>query len=85
MPDVVKSIERMTDIMGKISLAGSEQSIRVAQVGEAATQMDLTTEQTAAYSGPKTPPNPAQRSQSFRFKKATDSGPSLASTFSGKC
>jgi len=32
-----------------------------------------------AYSGPKTPPNPAQRSQSFRFKQANDSAPNLTS------
>ncbi|MDT8989350.1 methyl-accepting chemotaxis protein [Curvibacter sp. APW13] len=48
MTEVVASIRRVTDIMGEISAASEEQSARVAQVGEAAQQMDHTTQQNAA-------------------------------------
>jgi hypothetical protein len=45
---VVSAIKRVTDIMGEISAASSEQSSGVAQVGEAVTQMDQATQQNAA-------------------------------------
>ena len=48
MTDVVSAIRRVTDIMGKISSASQEQSQGVAQVGEAVTHMDRTTQQNAA-------------------------------------
>jgi methyl-accepting chemotaxis protein len=48
MTEVVNSIRRVTDIMGEISAASSEQSSGVAQVGEAVTQMDQATQQNAA-------------------------------------
>jgi len=48
MTEVVSSIRRVTDIMGEISAASSEQSLGVAQVGEAITQMDQSTQQNAA-------------------------------------
>ncbi|MCZ8253535.1 MAG: methyl-accepting chemotaxis protein [Hylemonella sp.] len=48
MNEVVASIKRVTDIMGEISAASSEQSQGVAQVGEAITSMDQTTQQNAA-------------------------------------
>ncbi|MES2959464.1 MAG: methyl-accepting chemotaxis protein [Pseudomonadota bacterium] len=48
MAEIVSSIKRVTDIMGEISAASSEQSIGVAQVGEAITQMDQATQQNAA-------------------------------------
>ncbi len=48
MTEVVRSIRRVTDIMGEISAASTEQSAGVAQVGEAVTQMDQTTQQNAA-------------------------------------
>jgi methyl-accepting chemotaxis protein len=48
MNEVVSSIKRVTDIMGEISAASSEQSSGVAQVGEAVTQMDQATQQNAA-------------------------------------
>lgn len=48
MTEVVSSIRRVTDIVGEISAASSEQSQGVAQVGEAVTQMDQTTQQNAA-------------------------------------
>ena len=48
MIEVVASIKRVTDIMGEISAASNEQALGVAQVGEAVTQMDQTTQQNAA-------------------------------------
>ncbi len=48
MTEVVDSIRRVTDIMGEISAASSEQSMGVQQVGEAVNQMDQTTQQKAA-------------------------------------
>jgi methyl-accepting chemotaxis protein len=48
MTEVVTSIRRVTDIMGEISAASSEQAAGVAQVGEAVTQMDQVTQQNAA-------------------------------------
>ena len=48
MTEVVGSIKRVTDLMGEISAASNEQSLGVAQVGEAVTQMDQATQQNAA-------------------------------------
>lgn len=48
MSEVVSAIRRVTDIVGEISAASNEQSQGVAQVGEAVTQMDQTTQQNAA-------------------------------------
>jgi methyl-accepting chemotaxis protein len=48
MTEVVASIRRVTDIVGEISAASHEQSLGVAQVGEAVTQMDQVTQQNAA-------------------------------------
>ncbi len=48
MAEVVSSIRRVTDIMGEISAASTEQSAGVAQVGEAVSQMDQVTQQNAA-------------------------------------
>ena len=48
MQDVVMSIKRVTDIMGEISAASSEQSSGVAQVGQAVAQMDQATQQNAS-------------------------------------
>ena len=48
MADVVSSIRRVTDIMGEISAASTEQSQGVSQVGEAVMQLDQATQQNAA-------------------------------------
>jgi methyl-accepting chemotaxis protein len=48
MIEVVSSIRRVTDIVGEISAASSEQSSGVSQVGEAVTQIDQVTQQNAA-------------------------------------
>ena len=48
MSEVVGSIRRVTDIVAEISAASHEQSLGVAQVGEAVMQMDQVTQQNAA-------------------------------------
>jgi methyl-accepting chemotaxis protein-1 (serine sensor receptor) len=48
MAEIVAAIRRVTDLMGEISAASTEQSAGVAQVGEAITQMDQATQQNAA-------------------------------------
>jgi methyl-accepting chemotaxis protein len=48
MAEVVSSIKRVTDIMGEISAASTEQSQGVSQVGNAVAQMDTATQQNAA-------------------------------------
>jgi len=48
MTEVVQSIQRVTDIMSEISLASTQQSEGVAQVGQAVAQMDTATQQNAA-------------------------------------
>ncbi|MCB1997106.1 MAG: methyl-accepting chemotaxis protein, partial [Rhodoferax sp.] len=48
MDEVVGAIRRVTDIMGEISAASTEQSQGVSQVGEAVSQMDQVTQQNAA-------------------------------------
>ncbi len=48
MTEVVNAIKRVTDIMGEISASSNEQSLGVAQVGEAVGLMDQTTQQNAA-------------------------------------
>jgi methyl-accepting chemotaxis protein len=48
MTDVVASIRRVTDIVGEIATASSEQAGGVSQVGDAVTQMDKSTQQNAA-------------------------------------
>jgi methyl-accepting chemotaxis protein len=48
MTEVVGAIQRVTDIMGQISSASSEQSTGVSQMGEAVSQMDQATQQNAA-------------------------------------
>jgi methyl-accepting chemotaxis protein len=48
MTEVVSSIRHVTDIMGEISAASTEQSDGVSKVGEAVSQMDQMTQQNAA-------------------------------------
>jgi len=48
MTEIVTSISRVTDIMGEISAASTEQSSGVGQIGDAIAQMDQATQQNAA-------------------------------------
>jgi methyl-accepting chemotaxis protein-1 (serine sensor receptor) len=44
----VTAISKVTDIMGAITAASSQQAVDVAQVGEAVSEMDRSTQQNAA-------------------------------------
>jgi len=48
MDDVVKSVQRVTSIVGEITLASQEQSTGIAEIGSAITLMDQATQQNAA-------------------------------------
>ncbi|WP_343650839.1 methyl-accepting chemotaxis protein [Herbaspirillum sp.] len=48
MSDVIKAVQRVTDIMSEISAASNEQSAGIDQVSRAVTQMDEATQQNAA-------------------------------------
>jgi methyl-accepting chemotaxis protein len=48
MDEVVKAVKRVTDIMGEISAASSEQSAGIEEISLAVTQMDAGTQQNAA-------------------------------------
>jgi methyl-accepting chemotaxis protein len=48
MSDVVRSVQRVTDIMGEIASASVEQTTGIEQVNVAVTQMDEVTQQNAA-------------------------------------
>ena len=48
MEEIVSSVQRVTDIMGEISAASSEQSAGINQVNDAITSMDEVTQQNAA-------------------------------------
>ena len=48
MQEVVRSIQRVADMVSEISAASNEQTAGVSQVGEAVTQLDQTTQQNAA-------------------------------------
>ena len=48
MAEIVSSVQRVTDIMGEISAASSEQSAGIDQVNNAITSMDEVTQQNAA-------------------------------------
>lgn len=67
MEEIVTSIQRVTDIMAEISAASREQSQGVAQVGEAITQMDRTTQQNAALVEESAAAAESLRSQSERL------------------
>jgi methyl-accepting chemotaxis protein len=48
MDEVVKAVRRVTDIMGEISAASTEQSAGIEEINRAVTQMDAGTQQNAA-------------------------------------
>jgi uncharacterized phage infection (PIP) family protein YhgE len=48
MAEVVSAIKRVSNLMGEISAASSEQAAGVAQIGEAVASMDQVTQQNAA-------------------------------------
>jgi len=48
MEEIVQSVQRVTDIMGEISVASQEQTTGIEQINQAITQMDQVTQQNAA-------------------------------------
>ena len=74
MTEVVGAIRRVTDIMGEISAASSEQSSGVAQVGEAVTQMDQATQQNAALVEQSAAAAQSLREQSDRLAETVADG-----------
>jgi len=48
MTEVVASIQRVTDIMGEITVASREQEVGIEQINQAVTEMDTVTQQNAA-------------------------------------
>jgi methyl-accepting chemotaxis protein len=48
MKDIVSSVQRVTDIIGEITAASTEQSDGIGQVNTAVTQLDQMTQQNAA-------------------------------------
>ena len=48
MSDIVSSVQRVTDIMVEISVAGDEQSAGIEQINQAVSEMDTVTQQNAA-------------------------------------
>lgn len=87
MTEVVSAIRRVTDIVGEISSASQEQSQGVAQVGEAVTQMDQTTQQNAALVEQSAAAADSLKAQAMAlveavavFKLANDSAAGVRST-----
>ncbi|MBV8621668.1 MAG: MCP four helix bundle domain-containing protein [Curvibacter sp.] len=84
MNEVVASIRRVTDIMGEISAASTEQSSGVSQVGQAITEMDHATQQNAALVEQSAAAAASLRTQASQlvdavavFKLPAPSGPAL--------
>jgi methyl-accepting chemotaxis protein len=48
MSEIVSQVKRVTDLIGEISSASSEQSAGIGQVNESVTKMDQSTQQNAA-------------------------------------
>jgi len=48
MADIVQSVQRVTDMIGEITAASTEQSVGVAQVNQAVGNLDQMTQQNAA-------------------------------------
>ncbi|MBV8621803.1 MAG: Cache 3/Cache 2 fusion domain-containing protein [Curvibacter sp.] len=88
MGEVVASIQRVTGIMGEISGASDDQSAGVAQVGEAVTQMDRSTQQNAALVEEMAAAAASLRQQSDTLVQAVsvfrlvDDGPGLLQSLS---
>jgi len=80
MTEVVSSIRRMTDIMGEISAASTQQSQGVAQVGEAVTQMDQATQQNAALVEQSAAAAESLREQADRLAEVVDTFRLLSSS-----
>jgi methyl-accepting chemotaxis protein len=70
MGEIVQSISRVTQIMSQISSASEEQSIGIAQVNDAITQMDQVTQQNAALVEQAAAAAESMQQQSARLAEA---------------
>jgi methyl-accepting chemotaxis protein len=70
MQEIVESIQRVNDIVGEISSASSEQSAGVAQVGQAVTEMDRTTQHNAALVQESSAASESLKAQSCELVRA---------------
>lgn len=70
MSDVVRSVKRVTDIMGEIASASTEQSTGIEQVNVAVTQMDGVTQQNAALVEQATAAAQAMADQAEKLRAA---------------
>ena len=70
MAEVVASVQRVTSIVGDISVASREQSLGITQVNEAITQMDHATQQNAALVGDATAAAQSQQQQAASLLRA---------------
>lgn len=91
MEEIVRSVTRVTDIMGEIASASDEQSRGIEQVSLAVTQMDQVTQQNAALVE-EAAANALEEQASllshavsvFRLEQDSDDGEGLAAVGSGK-
>jgi methyl-accepting chemotaxis protein len=70
MAEVVESVRRVTDIMGKITAASVEQSAGIAQVSQTIVEMDMTTQQNAALVEQAAAAAAAMQDQAARLARA---------------
>ncbi|KWR74954.1 methyl-accepting chemotaxis protein [Cupriavidus sp. IDO] len=73
MEEIVAAVKRVTDIMGEISAASSEQSAGIEQVNQAVTQMDSVTQQNAALVEQAAAAAGSLEEQAQRLKEAVSS------------
>jgi len=59
MKEIVASVQRVSDIVGEITAAASEQSAGIGQVNNAVSQLDRVTQQNAALVS-RVPPPPSR-------------------------
>jgi len=73
MTEVVNAIRRVTDIVGEITMASSEQAQGVTEVGQAISKMDQTTQQNAALVEQSAAAAESLRQQADKMVHAVDS------------
>jgi methyl-accepting chemotaxis protein len=70
MGEVVTQAQRVSDLIGEITAAASEQSKGIDQVGQAVTQLDQTTQQNAALVEESAAAADSLKSQAERLAEA---------------
>ncbi len=72
MTDIVASVQRVTDIIGEITAAASEQSDGIGQVNQSVTQLDQMTQQNAALVEESAAAAESLKDQAERLAQAVD-------------